>query len=676
MTIKEKIAKLCSEIEDHNYRYYVADDPIISDAQYDQLILQLKKLESEHPEFITPDSPTQRVGGKPLKGFSEVSHQVPMLSLDNAFADDDVVAFAERAADRLSLNFNKIEFTAEPKLDGVAVTLIYQNGILQTAATRGDGMTGENITANVRTINMIPLHLHGEGFPEILEVRGEVYIAKNDFAKLNSEASRFQEKIFVNPRNAAAGSLRQLDPKITAKRPLAFFAHGLGAVSGGELPDTQYELMQRLKSWGLRVSPDLQKMSGIKDCLIYYKNIMQRRAQLAYEIDGVVYKINSIKLQQELGFVSRAPRWAIAHKFPAEEVITTLNSVEFQVGRTGAITPVARLEPVFVGGVTISNATLHNMSELNRKDIHIGDRVIVRRAGDVIPEIVAALPQYRAASHKKITLPKTCPVCHSTIEQEEDMAVARCTGGLFCLAQRKESIRHFASRRAMDIAGLGDKIVEKLVDSGRVKNVADLYQLNIKDISTLERLAEKSAQNVLDELEKSKNTTLPRFLYALGIREVGEATARQLALHFGELTKIISASEEDLQAVQDVGPVVAKHLVSFFAEEHNRAVIAALIQSGMHWPKIIVEQKSLALAGKTFVLTGTLTAMTRDVAKEKLQQLGATVAGSVSKKTDYVVAGSDAGSKLTKAEALGVAVLDEEKFVELLAKASKLSVVI
>lgn len=663
-TPEKKILTLRAQIEDHNYRYHVLDDPIISDAEYDQLFRELQKLEREYPELITPDSPTQRIGAKPLKGFPEIEHRVPMLSLDNAFTEEDVHAFGERIAERIH-HVADIEFTAEPKLDGVAVTLVYKDGALESAATRGDGVTGEDITANIRTIKMIPLHLRDSHFPNILEVRGEVYFPKKDFEVLNARAMHRDEKVFVNPRNAAAGSLRQLDPQITAKRPLAFFAHGIGLVSEHALPDTQYDILMALRSWGLRI-PDIEKVTGIKECLAYYHRMGKKREHLPYEIDGVVYKVNSISLQKKLGFISRAPRWAIAHKFPAQEVVTTLNAVEFQVGRTGALTPVARLEPIFVGGVTISNATLHNMDEVNRKDIHIGDRVIVRRAGDVIPEIVAALPQHRPNNANKIILPKHCPVCHSTIEQIEDMAVARCTGGLYCPAQRREVIRHFASRRAMDIIGLGDKIVEKLVDTGRVKTIADLYHLTLDDIATMERLAEKSAQNLLDQLEKSKKTTLPRFLYALGIREVGESTARQLANHFGDLDALMNATEESLQEVPDIGPVVAKNIASFFAEKHNRDVISALINVGIYWPKIYIDKKTLFLSGKKFVLTGTLESMSRDEAKDKLQQLGATVSGSVSSKTDYVVAGSDSGSKLKKAKALGVEVLEEDAFIKLL----------
>ncbi|MDX1901952.1 MAG: NAD-dependent DNA ligase LigA [Gammaproteobacteria bacterium] len=665
MSIEKKVIELRNKIEDHNYRYYVLDDPIISDAEYDALFRELQTLEKAHPEYISDDSPTKRVGAKPLKTFPEIQHVVPMLSLDNAFSDEDVNDFSERIIDRLKIHA-AIEFTAEPKLDGVAVSLVYEKGKLKTAATRGDGVTGEDITNNVRTIRMIPLHLRGKGHPNLLEVRGEVYIPKEGFAALNDYAAKHHEKIFANPRNAAAGSLRQLDPAVTAKRPLAFFGHGLGLVEGGDLPDTQYDIMMQLHTWGLRVSPDLKKVTGIEACLHYYKKMAEKREHLPYEIDGVVYKVNSIALQKKLGFISRAPRWAIAHKFPAEEVVTTLNAVEFQVGRTGALTPVARLEPVFVAGVTISNATLHNMDEIVRKDIRIGDRVVVRRAGDVIPQVVRALTQHRPVNAKKIHLPKTCPVCHSAIEHIEEMAVTRCTGGLFCAAQRKEAIRHFASRRAMDIVGLGDKIIEKLVDTGRVKTVADLYHLTLNDLAELERMAEKSAQNLLDELEKSKSTTFQRFLYALGIREVGEATARQLALHFGDLKPLMSATEEALQEIQDVGPVVAKHIVTFFQEKHNCDVIYALIKAGVRWDPIVIDHKKLFLSGKTFVLTGTLNTLTRDEAKEKLQEVGAKVSGSVSPKTDYVVAGSDAGSKLKKAESLGVKILDEAALIKML----------
>lgn len=663
---EEQINQLRRQIEDYNYRYYVLDDPTVSDATYDQLLQKLKLLEKEYPQFITPDSPTQRVGATPQREFAEVNHVVPMLSLENAFTDEDVVAFDKRIHERLEIS-QSIEYTCEPKLDGLAVTLIYENGSLIRAATRGDGTTGEDITENIRTISSVPLHLRGDDYPDILEVRGEVYMPKKGFIELNIRAEQNGEKVFVNPRNAAAGSLRQLDSRITALRPLEIYCYGVGLVEGKKLPVTHSQILTNLKKWGLRVNPEMKVVKDIEGCLNYYSYLGEKRKKLAYEIDGVVYKVNSIEYQQSLGFVSRAPRWAIAHKFPAEEVLTTVEAVEFQVGRTGAITPVARLQPVFVSGVTVSNATLHNMDEVKRKDIHIGDTVILRRAGDVIPEIVSAIKEQRPRDAKKIHLPKHCPVCHSHIEHIEGEAVARCSGGLFCPAQRKEAIKHFASRRALDIEGLGDKLVDQLVESQLVSNVADLYSLTLQQLAVLERMAEKSAQNLLDALAKSKKTTLARFLYALGIREVGEATAKHLAEHYGDLSKLIETTEESLQTVSDIGPVVAKHIVSFFAENHNRNVIANLLKAGIHWEQVNIASNR-PLVGKTFVLTGTLQTMSRDEAKEKLEHLGAKVAGSVSTKTSYVVVGADAGSKLTKAQELGIPVLTEDEFLGFLQK--------
>jgi len=663
--VQVQIAQLRQQINEYNYRYYILDDPTVSDAVYDQLFLQLKKLENENPQLITPDSPTQRVGSKPQKKFSEVNHIVPMLSLENAFDDEDVFAFDQRVHDRLAIS-GPIEYVCEPKLDGLAVTIIYEKGLLTRAATRGDGETGEDITANIRTIESIPLHLRGDDYPELLEVRGEVYMPKQGFLELNARSEERGEKVFVNPRNAAAGSLRQLDSRITASRPLEFFCYGLGQIASGVLFKTQHDMLTHFKKWGLRVNPETQTVKNINDCLIYQKKLGEKRAQLPYEIDGIVYKVNQIEQQHELGFVSRAPRWAIAHKFPAEEVLTTIEAVEFQVGRTGAITPVARLHPVFVSGVTVSNATLHNMDEIHRKDIQVGDTVIIRRAGDVIPEIVASIKEQRPNDAKQIHLPTHCPICHSKIESIEGEAVARCSGGLFCPAQRKEAIKHFASRRALDIEGLGDKLVDQLVENRLIDNVADLYSLTLEQLSGLERMADKSAQNLLDALNKSKKTTLGRFLYALGIREVGEATAKQLALHFGDLSLLMEATEESLQQVSDVGPVVAKHIESFFREKHNQDVIKKLLEAGIHWEKIEVSRESLPLVGKTFVLTGTLETLSRDEAKEKLESLGAKVAGSVSSKTSYVVVGADAGSKLKKAEELGVAILTEDEFLKFL----------
>jgi DNA ligase (NAD+) len=665
--VKNSIQSLRDKLNEHNYRYYVLDEPSISDAEYDHLFKQLQELEKAHPELVTADSPTQRVGAKPLKEFDEIRHSVPMLSLENAFAEEDVLAFDNRIHDRLGIS-NVIEYLCEPKYDGLAVSIRYENGVLVNAATRGDGEVGEDITQNIRTIKMVPLILRGENIPQVLEVRGEVYMPKVGFEKLNARALEKGEKVFVNPRNAAAGSLRQLDPKITALRPLAMYCYGVGSVEGASMPDEYNEMLARLKSWGLRVNKEVQLVKGIEGCLEYYNRMAEMRSRLPYEIDGIVYKVNSISLQQELGFVSRAPRWAIAHKFPAEEVMTVVEAVEFQVGRTGALTPVARLKPVFVGGVTISNATLHNMDEVVRKDVHIGDTVIVRRAGDVIPEVVTAVKAHRPEHAKMIVLPTHCPVCHSSIEQIEGESVARCSGGLFCPAQRKEAIKHFASRRAINVEGLGDKLVEQLVDKGLIHSPADLYSLSLDQLSGLERMAEKSAQNLLDELEKSKKTTFARFLYSLGIREVGEATAKSLGKHFSDLPELFTANEEILQTIQDIGPVVAKHIGAFFAEKHNHDVIDKLLAAGVHWDKTAKKAENLPFAGKTFVLTGTLETMGRDEAKEKLEQLGAKVAGSVSSKTSYVVAGSDAGSKLIKAKDLGVEILDEKNFIHLLSQ--------
>jgi DNA ligase (NAD+) len=662
--IEKQLSHLREQINEHNYQYYVLDNPIISDAEYDRLFQQLKSMETTHPELITPDSPTQRVGAAPLKEFAEVKHAVPMLSLENAFDEADIIAFYERIQKLLGLH-SDIEFCSEPKLDGLAISLRYEKGLLVQAATRGDGSSGEDVTENIKTLAMVPLKLRSENPPKVLEARGEVFMSKSGFEKLNAASLKKGDKVFANPRNAAAGSIRQLDSSITASRPLEIYFYSVGEVQGTHLPSTQYDILQYLSALGLRVSPLVKVVKGQKGCIAYYEQIAKTREKLPFEIDGVVYKVNSLADQEKLGYVSRAPRWAIAHKFPAEEVQTVLESIEFQVGRTGALTPVARLKPVHVHGVTVSNATLHNMDEIARKDIHIGDTVIVRRAGDVIPEIVGAVKSFRPHAAKKITLPKHCPICHSSIEQVEGEAVARCTGGLFCPAQRKENIRHFATRRAMDIEGLGDKLVEQLVDSKLIHSVADIYDLSKEDLENLERMGEKSALNLLEQLEKSKLTTFPRFLYALGIREVGEATAKQLALYYKTLAALQKASVEELQAVPDIGPVVAEHIAHFFQEEHNQEVIHKLIRAGIHWPEIR-EARNLPLAGKTFVLTGTLTSMSRDEAKEKLEALGAKVSGSVSAKTSYVVVGADPGSKYDKAKALGVSILEEDEFRKML----------
>ncbi len=662
-TIIKKIENLRREIEEHNYAYHVLDAPSISDAEYDKKFQALKELEKQHPELITPDSPTQRVGAKPLKEFTQVNHEIPMGSLDNAFSEEEMLAFDRRVRQLLDTT-DEMEYVCEPKMDGVAVSIRYENGLLVRAATRGDGETGEDITQNIRTIKMVPLRLRGSSIPNIVEVRGEVYLPKKGFAELNARSEARCEKIFINPRNAAAGSLRQLDSAITQSRPLAIYFYGIGSKPSPEIPTTQTELLSTFKSWGLPVCPLTKKVKGLAACLAYYQSMNEKRQQLPYEIDGIVCKVNSQDYQTQLGAVSKRPRWAIAYKFPAEEVETTIESIEFQVGRTGALTPVARLQPVFVHGVTISNATLHNMDEIHRKKIHIGDRVMVRRAGDVIPEVVSVVKS--AAKTQKILLPTHCPICHSKVEHIEGEAVARCSGGLFCPAQRKEAIKHFASRRAMNIEGLGDKIIDQLVDTKLVDNVADLYSLSLEQLADLDRMGEKSAHNILDALQTSKKTTLARFLFALGIREVGEATAKQLANHFGDLAHVMAATEDALQAIPDIGPVVAKHIMAFFAEKHNPKVIEKLIAAGIHWPK--VEKKLSALQGKTFVLTGTLKTMGREEAKEKLERLGAKVAGSVSSKTSYVVAGEEAGSKLLKAQTLNVSILNEEEFLDILRK--------
>lgn len=662
--IKKEILALRKKIDEHSYYYHVLDQPIISDVEYDALFERLQILEAQYPQFVTPDSPTQRVGAVPLKSFPAVKHHIPMLSLENAFSDEGIFAFDQRIRDRLKTS-HIIQYCCEPKLDGLAVSILYEKGLLVQAATRGDGMVGEEITENIRTIRMIPLHLRGSDIPRVIEVRAEVYMPLKGFEKLNTQAQKRGEKIFANPRNAAAGSLRQLDPRITSMRPLEVFCYGVGIIEGVKLPTEHYQILKYLKKWGLRVSSLIRVVNGAKECLEYYQEIKNKRKELPFEIDGVVYKVNQMALRDQLGFVTRAPRWAIAHKFPAEEVTTTITDVEFQVGRTGALTPVARLKPVHVSGVTVSNATLHNMDEIKRKDIRIGDVVTIRRAGDVIPEVVGVILAKRSCNTKKIVLPKHCPICRSEIEHVEGEAVARCTGELVCEAQRKETIKHFASRRAMNIEGLGDKLVDQLVDNKLVKTVADIYHLRLETLEDLERMGKKSAQNLLDEIIKSKETTFDRFLYALGIREVGEATAKQLALHFKTLETLQAASIENLEAVPDIGPVVAEHTANFFHENHNKKIIQCLLQAGIYWPKIKTLQK-LPLSGKTFVLTGTLETLSRDEAKEKLEALGAKVAGSVSSKTSYVVMGTDPGSKLAKAKALNISILDEKEFLKML----------
>lgn len=666
--LAQEIAQLRKEIQHHNYRYYALDDPQITDADYDRLMQRLRQLEQKYPESITADSPTQRVGAKPLSAFQTVVHEMPMLSLDNAFNDEDLIAFNRRIQDRLKKS-DEIEYACELKLDGIAVSLLYRDGLLVRGATRGDGTNGEDITQNVRTINSIPLRLVGENFPSVLEVRGEIYMPKAKFNALNDKARAAEEKLFVNPRNAAAGSLRQLDARITASRPLEMCAYNVGRVDGGVLPGTHSEILAALKSWGFLTNRETRVASNIKEAIDFYRAIGEKRNALAYDIDGIVFKVNSIEQQEKLGFISRAPRWAIAYKFPAQEESTVLLDVEFQVGRTGAVTPVARLQPVFVGGVTVSNATLHNRDEINRLGIKIGDTVIVRRAGDVIPQIVQVVEAKRPPDAREIFFPVHCPVCNSPVETVADEAVARCSGGLICAAQRKEAIKHFASRKAMNIEGLGDKIVEQLVDLGLVNNLVDIYLLSTEQLAAMERMGEKSANNIKKALENSKKTTLAKFIYALGIREVGESTARNFANYFGNFESLAAADAESLQLVPDVGPVVAHFVAEFFELESNRVAVAALRDVGIHWDDIeVAKPEELPLNGLTYVLTGTLETLARDDAKAHLLALGAKVAGSVSAKTDYVVAGPGAGSKLAKAEELGLTVMDEAGLIDLLRK--------
>ena len=659
-----RVHELRTLIEHHNYLYYVLDSPVISDAEYDRLMGEFLALEQLHPELVTKDSPTQRVGAAPIATLRQVRHALPMLSLDNAFTEEDLRGFDQRVRKLLG-TVQDIEYAAEPKLDGLAVSLLYEGGVLIRAATRGDGDTGEDVTHNIRTIAAVPLHLRGKGWPEVLEVRGEVYMPRAGFEEFNRRARERGEKTLVNPRNAAAGSLRQLDPKMAACRPLSMLCHGVGGMGEGTLPTRYSAMMKTFQGWGLRVSPELSVVFGVEGCLGYYQSMLERREGLGYDIDGVVFKVNDLALQQRLGFVSRAPRWAIAQKFPAQEEWTVVEEIEVQVGRTGALTPVVRLHPVFVGGVTVTNATLHNEDEVRRKDVRVGDTVVVRRAGDVIPEVVAVVQKHRPPKAVPFVFPTHCPVCGAQALRLEGEAISRCSGGLFCPAQRVAALRHFASRRAMDIDGLGEKLVEQLVEKDQVHTVADLYHLTVEQLVDLERMGEKSAQNLVEALARSKTTTLPRFLYALGIREVGEATATALVRHFGNLDAIMTADADTLQQVPDVGPVVAREVVTFFRQEHNREVIDRLLAMGVTWPLLLGEVASTPLVGKTFVLTGTLATMTRDEAKARLQALGAKVAGSVSAKTDYVVAGKEAGSKLDKARALGVPVMVEEDLLVL-----------
>jgi len=669
--IIKELGELRKVLEHHGRLYYRHDAPEIPDQEYDKLFDRLLAIESQWPELLTPDSPSQRVGSEPLSGFSQITHEIPMLSLDKVVSEDELLRFESRLQKRLESD-SAIVFSCEPKVDGVAVSLLYEKGILVRAATRGDGTTGEDITHNVKTIDAIPLRLEGKGIPGKLEVRGEIYMTKSGFSRMNELAKSEGEKVFVNPRNAAAGTLRQLDSRITARRPLTMFCYSHGLLEEGSLPETLGEVFSCFDAWGLPVNPERTTCTGVSACYDYCLDLLGKRDALDYEIDGVVIKVNHFDLQDHLGMNARTPRWSIAYKFPAEEVATILKEVEFQVGRTGTITPVARLEPVFVGGVTVSNATLHNMDEIERLGLKIGDAVIIRRAGDVIPKVVSVIKSKRSKGLRKITTPLKCPVCASDIERSEDEVHMRCSGGLFCRAQRTQSIIHFASRPAMDIDGFGVKIIEQLVDKEVLKSVADIYELDVSLLTGLERMAEKSANNLVEAIEKSKQVSLARFLFALGIREVGEATAQGLASHFGRLDAIAEASEEALEEIPDIGKVVANHIHAFFAEKHNLGIIRKLLKAGVS-PKEMapVNKATLPLNGQTYVVTGTLESMGRNEAKEKLQKLGAKVSGSVSAKTNGVIAGPGAGSKLTRAEELGIDILDEADFLSLLEQHDK-----
>ncbi|MAW24012.1 MAG: NAD-dependent DNA ligase LigA [Cellvibrionales bacterium TMED47] len=665
--VHQHYQRLKSELNQHNHAYYVLDDPSIPDSHYDRLMAELQAIEQQYSQLRNSDSPTQRIGGMALDSFSQVRHEVPMLSLDNAFSDAEMMDFDRRIKDRINLDSSQnLTYACEPKLDGVAVSLIYQKGLLIRGATRGDGSIGEDITANVRTIKSIPLSLHGDIFPELLEVRGEIYMPRDGFNHFNKKALESGDKPFVNPRNAAAGSLRQLDSKITATRPLEMCAYSVGQYQGDQKPDSHFAVLNMLGTLGFKINQHIKQVEGLEALEDYYQQLAQLRDKLDYDIDGIVYKVNDLKLQQRLGFVAKAPRWAIARKFPAQEEMTRLLDVEFQVGRTGAVTPVARLEPVFVGGVTVGNATLHNADEINRLGVCVGDTVIVRRAGDVIPQIVKAVVEKRPEGAQPILFPERCPVCQSSVKRVEGEAVARCTGGLFCGAQTKEAIKHYASRKAMDIDGLGDKLVDALVDNELIYSVADLYELKLEKLINLERMAQKSAENLLNSIEASKQTTLPKFLFSLGIREVGEATAQTLANNFGTLDKVIEASVEQLLEVEDVGPVVARHIVDFFRNPDNLSIVEAIRNSGVQWKDIDQTAQSLPLKGQTWVLTGTLETMSRAEAKDRLQQFGAKVSGSVSAKTHAVVAGPGAGSKLNKAQSLDIQILTEESLIAFL----------
>jgi DNA ligase (NAD+) len=664
----KRARELREQIDHHNYRYYVLDDPEISDAQFDAMMRELQELESTHPDLADPDSPTQRVGGQPSRELREVVHAVPMLSLENAFSEEDILDFDRRARERLDVE--RIVYSAEPKLDGLAITLRYEQGRLVQAATRGDGTRGEDVTPNVRAIRSVPVQLRGKRWPAVLEARGEVFMTRRSFEALNKRGLESGEKTFVNPRNAAAGSLRQLDPSVTARRSLDLFFYGIGAVDGWKVPPRHSAVLAALREFGLRTCPEVTVVDGVAGCLDYYARIASKRNVLPYDIDGVVYKVDRLDWQRDLGFVARAPRWAVAHKFPAQEETTVVREVGFYVGRTGALTPVAHVVPVFVGGVTVSNITLHNMDDVARKDVRVGDTVIVRRAGDVIPEVVRVVVDKRPRDAKIVQLPAKCPVCGSHVDRTEGEAVARCSGGLVCPAQRLGSLFHFASRRAMDIDGLGERLIAQLIESGRVETPADLFTLTAEELAGLERMGPKSAANLVDALEHSKRTTLPRFLYSLGIRDVGEATALALAEHFGDLDPLMDASLEEIQEVRDVGPVVAAHVREFFDEKRNRKVVAMLRDAGIAWPRL---RRATAtgpgpMAGKVVVITGTLSSMSRDEAREAARAAGATVTDSVSKKTSLLVVGAEAGSKLRKAEELGVPIVDEASFLLMLGR--------
>jgi DNA ligase (NAD+) len=659
---QRRALELRAEIERHNRLYYQLDAPEISDAEYDALLRELQTLEQAHPKLITPDSPTQRVGAPPLDAFAPVRHEIPMLSLENAMTDEKLAAFDQDL--RKTLGIDSVEYVAEPKLDGLAVNLLYENGVLIRGATRGDGETGEDITGNIRTIKDIPHRLQGEGYPPRFEARGEVFMDYRGLEELNARTKERGEEMFVNPRNTAAGSLRQIDPGVTASRPLRFYCYGCGLFPQEYLPERLYDLMLRLRGWGFPVSPEMDVVHGIEGCRTNFLRLQEKRAALPYVIDGVVYKANRFNWQERMKSTAHHPKWAIARKFPAEERPTRVVAIDVQVGRTGTLTPVARLEPVFVGGVTVTNATLHNQDEIARKDVRVGDTVIVRRAGDVIPEVVRIMPERRPPGTEPFQMPDTCPACGSGVTRIPGETLVRCSGGLFCPAQHKESVKHFASRRAMDIDGLGDKLVDQLLESGRIRTVADIYRLRAEDVAALERMGEKSAENLIRAIDRSRATTLPRFLHALGIREVGEVTARTLARHFHSLDALMAADASALQAAPDIGPVVADQIVTFFQQPHNREVIAELRELGVHWQEENPGLTTQPLAGLTFVLTGALDTLTREEATARLQALGAKVAGSVSKKTSFVVAGSDAGSKLAKARELGVAVLDEAGLLE------------